>query len=162
MSALDEILVQNEPAKALFGDVSHLTDLERSGIYRWFAHPEQERRRYPEHDHDRQSRAQVASLRAALGAMGSSSRAGVLVRELTRQSTEFAALWGAHEVSRRFEDHKVLVHPELGEIEVDCQALFTEDETQVLLVLTAPPHTEAASKLELLAVLGNQRFTTGP
>lgn len=160
LSALGETLVQNRPATALFGDVSHLTGLERSAIYRWFAHPETERRLYPEHDRDRQSRAQVASLRAAHGAMGPSSRAGELVRELTRKSAEFARLWEEHEVSRRFEDHKVLVHPELGPIEVDCQALFTEDESQVLLVLTAPPRTEAASKLDLLAVLGNQQFST--
>jgi MmyB-like transcription regulator ligand binding domain len=64
-----------------------------------------------------------------------------------------------HEVIRRFADHKVLIHPELGPIEVDCQALFTEDQSQALLVLTAPPHTEDYSKLELLAVLGNERMS---
>ena len=64
-----------------------------------------------------------------------------------------------HEVIRRFVDHKVLIHPELGPIEVDCQALFTEDQAQALLVLTAPPHTEDYSKLELLAVLGNERMS---
>lgn len=161
ISAIGETLVQNLPATALFDDVSHLTGLERSNIYRWFVHPEQERWRYPEYDQERQSRAHVASLRAALGIMGQNSRAGTLVHELTRLSDEFSALWDAQEVSRRFEDHKVLVHPELGEIEVDCQALFTEDESQVLLVLTAPPRTEAAGKLDLLATLGTQRFGTG-
>ena len=161
LSALGETLVQNRPAEALFGDVSRLTGWERSEIYRWFAHPERARRRYPEHDRDRQSRAQVAALRAALGAMGPHSRAADLVRELTRISPEFGALWQAHEVRRRFEDHKTLVHAELGEIEVDCQALFTEDESQVLLVLTAPPRTEAAGKLALLAVLGTQEFAAG-
>ena len=158
LSALGETLVQNAPARALFGEVSHLTGLERSGIYRWFVHPEQERVCYPEDDRDRQSRAQVASLRAAYGSMGAASRAGELVRVLTRTSPEFARLWDAHEVGRRFEDHKVLLHPEVGPIEVDCQALFTEDESQVLLVLTAPPGTDAASRLALLAVLGTQAF----
>lgn len=160
ISALAETLVQNEPAKALFGDVSHYTGLERSEIYRWFVHPDTERRRYPEHDRDRQSRAQVASLRAALGAMGQHSYATELVRELTRRSPEFAALWDEQEVHRRFADHKTLIHPELGPIEVDCQVLFTEDQSQALLVLTAPPRSEAASKLELLAILGGQQFST--
>ncbi|WP_257478491.1 MmyB family transcriptional regulator [Acidipropionibacterium jensenii] len=105
-------------------------------------------------------RAQVASLRAALGMMGKDSRAGALVRELIRVSAEFASLWEAQEVSRRFEDHKVLIHPEIGEIEVDCQALFTEDESQVLLILTAPPRSEDADKLDLLAALGTQQFGT--
>lgn len=162
LSALGETLVQNDPARALFGDVSHLTGLERSGIYRWFVNPEQERGRYPEADRDRQSRAQVASLRAAYGSMGAASRAGELVQVLTRTSPEFSRLWDAHEVGRRFEDHKVLLHPEVGPIEVDCQALFTEDESQVLLVLTAPPGTEAASRLALLAVLGTQAFAPEP
>ncbi|MBD3778265.1 MAG: helix-turn-helix domain-containing protein [Micrococcales bacterium] len=160
ITALAETLVQNEPARALFGDTSSLTGLERSDIYRWFAHPGTERRRYPRDDHDRQGRAQVASLRAALGAAGPDSRAAEIVRELSRRSPEFVALWAEQEVSRRFTDHKVLVHPELGEIEVDCQALFTEDASQVLLVLTAPPRTEAASKLALLAVLGSERVST--
>ena len=158
LSALGETLVQNDAAKALFGDVSHLTGMERSAIYRWFVHPDQERWRYPEGDRDRQSRAQVASLRAAYGAGGTSSPAAALARELVRRSPEFVRLWDTHEVSRRFEDHKVLVHPELGSIEVDCQALFTEDDTQVLLVLTAPPRSEARSKLDLLAVLGSEQF----
>jgi hypothetical protein len=54
----------------------------------------------------------------------------------------------------------VLIHPELGDIEVDCQVLFTEDQSQALLVLTAPPRSEAAGKLELLTVLGNQQFSS--
>ena len=41
---------------------------------------------------------------------------------------------------------------------MDCQALFTEDQSQALLVLTAPPRTEAYDKLQLLAVLGHEHF----
>ncbi|WP_454050059.1 helix-turn-helix transcriptional regulator [Cellulomonas sp. Marseille-Q8402] len=158
LDALGRTLVQNDPARALLGDAAGLAGWERSAIYRWFVHPEQERWRYPEADRDRQGRAQVASLRAAHGSMGPRSQAGDLVRELTARSAEFARLWKAHEVSRRFEDHKVLIHPEIGPVEVDCQALFTEDESQALLVLTAPPRSEAEGKLKLLAVLGTQQL----
>lgn len=157
VSVLDEVLVQNDAAKALLGDASALEGLERSGIYRWFTDVDEERRRYPEADHDHRSRVLVASLRAAYGALGERSRAGDIVRELTARSPEFAALWQVHEVRRRFDDHKVLIHPDIGEIEVDCQALFTEDESQTLVVLTAAPGSESASKLELLRVLGTQR-----
>jgi hypothetical protein len=62
-------------------------------------------------------------------------------------------------VAQRFEDHKTLIHPETGAIELDCQVLFTEDQSQTLLVLTAPPRTEGHEKLRLLAVLGLDRFT---
>ena len=157
VSALDEVLIQNDAARALLGDASGLEGIERSGIYRWFAHPDEERRRYPEEDHPRHSRVLVASLRSAYGALGERSRAGEIVRELASLSPEFAQLWEVHEVRRRFEDHKVLIHPEIGPIEVDCQALFTEDESQALIVLTAAPGSDAESKLELLRVLGTQR-----
>jgi transcriptional regulator with XRE-family HTH domain len=157
LSSLGETLVQNRMAEALFGDKSRYTGLARSDIYRWFTDPA-ERLRYPEEDRDRQSRAQVANLRAAYGSMGPKSRAGELVRALAKASPEFAGRWERHEVAKRFEDHKILLHPELGPIEVDCQVLFTEDQSQALLVLTAPPRSEGYEKLQLLAVLGPERF----
>lgn len=158
LSDLGETLVQNRMAAALLGDASGHTGLARSAVYRWFTDPA-ERLRYPEEDRDRQSRAQVANLRAAHGLRGPTSRAGTLVRTLQKESEEFAELWERHEVAQRFEDHKTLIHPELGPIELDCQALFTEDQSQTLLVLTAPPRTEGHEKLQLLAVLGLDRFT---
>jgi transcriptional regulator with XRE-family HTH domain len=162
LSSLGETLVQNRMAVALFGDRTGYTGLARSDIYRWFTDPA-ERRIYSEDDRARQSRALVANLRAAHGSMGPKSRAGEIVRALTKASAEFAGLWERHEVARRFEDHKTLIHPELGPVELDCQALFTEDQSQALLVLTAPPRTEGHQKLQLLAVLGQQRFAeAGP
>jgi len=89
---------------------------------------------------------------------GPQSRADELARALRKASPEFAGLWERHEVAKRFADHKILVHPELGPIELDCQALFTEDQSQALLVLTAPPRTEGYEKLQLLAVIGQQDF----
>ena len=157
LSNLGETLVQNRMAEALFGDKSGYTGLARSEIYRWFT-DHSERLRYPQDDRDRQSRAQVANLRAAYGSMGPQSRAGELVRTLQKASAEFAELWERHEVAKRFQDHKTLIHPQLGAIELDCQVLFTEDQSQALLVLTAPPRSEGYEKLQLLGVLGHERF----
>ena len=157
LSSLGEVLVQNRFAEALYGDTSQYTGLARSWTYRWFTDPDA-RLIYPERHRARHSRAQVANLRAAYGPVGPRSRAGELVRVLRRESAEFAELWERHEVAKRFVEHKVLVHPQLGEIEVDCQALFTEDQSQMLLVLTAPPRTEAFDKLQLLGVLGTEKF----
>lgn len=157
ISALGETLVQNRLAEALFGDHSTRTGLARSDIYRWFTDPSA-RSLYPPDDHDRQGRALVANLRAAYGSMGPHSRAADLVAALLDGSPEFADLWSRQEVARRFEDHKILIHPELGPIEVDCQALFTEDQSQTLLVLTAPPHTESDEKIRLLGVVGHEHF----
>ncbi len=157
LSRLGEVLVQNRMAVALFGDRSRHTGLARSEIYRWFTDPA-ERRIYPGDDQPRQSRSQVANLRAAYGVMGPQPPTAELVRALQRASPEFAALWDRHEVAQRSADHKILLHPGLGPIELDCQILFTEDQSQALLVLTAPPHTEGYEKLQLLSVLGQQQF----
>lgn len=153
LSALGEPLVQNRMAVALFGERTAYTGLRRYDAYRWFTDPAS-RRIYPEDDHDRQGRALVSSLRVAYGSMGPRSRAGELVRALRRESAEFDELWERHEVARRFADHKTIVHPEVGPIELDCQVLFTEDQSQALLVLTAAPRSEAEEQLRLLAVLG--------
>src|SRR5690606_211658 len=109
------------------GEQTAYSGLERSKAYRWFAHPESERAVYPVEDRDRQSHMQVASLRVAYGMLGSRSRAGELVDAILGFSDEFAQLWELHEVAERFTDHKTIIHPELGPIELDCQVLFTED-----------------------------------
>ena len=158
LSSLGETLAQNGLGMALLGDHSRFTGPARSSVYRWFTDP-REREYYRAEDRERQGRAQVANLRVAYGAAGASSRAGALVSRLEKLSPEFAEIWESHDVAARFEDHKTLVHPELGSLELDCQALFSEDQSQALLVLTAAPRTEAFEKLELLAVLGQQQFT---
>lgn len=158
ISTVGEVLVENRLAVALLGDHAGVAGWDRYEPYRWFVHAESERVRYPAADHARQSRAQVAGLRAAYGSMGASSRAAELVAELSKRSDEFRELWERQEVAQRFTDHKVLIHPEVGSIELDCQVLFTEDRAQALLVLTAEPRSEAEEKIRLLGVLGVQSF----
>jgi transcriptional regulator with XRE-family HTH domain len=157
LSDLGETLVQNPLAVALLGDHSRHTGLARSGFYRWFTDPA-ERLAYPESAREHQSHLQAAGLRAAVTLRGDDPRAAEIVSELLRRSPEFADLWDRHEVGRRFDEHKTLLHPELGPIEVDCQVLVTEDQDQILLVLTAPAGTEAHGKLQLLATVGTERF----
>ena len=50
------------------------------------------------------------------------------------------------------------MHPELGEIEAQCQRLIDAETGQRVLVFTATPGTESAERLRLLAVLGTQRL----
>jgi transcriptional regulator with XRE-family HTH domain len=157
LSDLGETLVQNRLAVALLGDHSRYTGLARSGFYRWFTEPD-DRRRYPEAVHEHQSRQQAAGLRAAVTLRDDDPRAAEMVADLLARSPEFAAVWDLHEVGQRFDEHKTLVHPELGPIEVDCQVLLTQDQAQVLLVLTAPPGTEGYEQLQLLSTVGTERF----
>lgn len=157
LSDLAETLAQNPLAVALLGDQRRHEGLARSAFYRWFTDPA-ERASYPADDHEHQLALQASGLRAALSMAGGGGRPRELVEALLGASDEFAALWRRHEVHQRFDDRKTLVHPELGRIEVDCQALFTEDQSQTLLVLTARPGSPDAEKLRLLGVIGTQRF----
>jgi len=157
LSGLGETLAQNDLSKALLGDHSRFTGLARSSVYRWFT-DQSDRDHYPVADQARQARAQVANLRVAYGVAGPQSRAGELVKQLSKVSPEFSEIWMSQVVAARFEDHKTLIHPELGAIELDCQTLYSDDRSQALLVLTAAPRSEAAEKLALLAVLGQQQF----
>lgn len=159
LSAVGEALAANRLATVIFGDDSHRSGWARSSVYRWFTEPAN-RAVYPPEDHERQARSMVANLRAAHGTFGSQSRVGELVRILLAESAEFAEIWEQHEVRRRFEDHKTVVHPEVGRIDVDCQALFTEDQSQTLVILTPAPGSEAEDKLRLLSVLGHESFAT--
>ena len=161
VSDLGETLAQNRLAAALLGDWTRFTGPARSAVYRWFTDPE-ERRLYPEADHDRQSRVQVSNLRASLTRGGPDTRAATIVDRLRDESPEFVRLWDRHEVAVRFDDHKTIVHPELGDIELDCQILFTQNQAQALLVFTASPGTEGHEKLQLLSVIGAQQFGPDP
>ncbi len=156
---LGETLVENELGAALVGTTTGLPGNERYQPWRWFM-TEYERARYAPEEHERLARAQVAALRAAVGAAGpGNGRAARLIADLEAGSADFRALWSLHEVASRWEDHKTFVHPELGRITVDCQVLHTTSQTQALLLFTAPAGSEAAQKLELLRVVGRQVFS---
>jgi hypothetical protein len=48
------------------------------------------------------------------------------------------------------------VHPEIGEIEVDCEVFHLPEAGQKLIVHSAAPGSSGAQALELLRVLGTQ------
>ena len=154
---LVETLAMNPLAVALLGDQTRHTGLARSGFYRWFMDPA-ERLRFPEETHERHGRAQAARLRAALTAGSDITRAARILADLQDHSPEFVRMWELQEVAQRC-DCKVVLHPELGRIDVDGQVLFTENRTQTLMVLTTRPGTESHGKLELLSVIGHQQLT---
>lgn len=158
VSDIGDTLVQNPGGVALLGDQTGFTGHARSAYYRWFTDPV-ERRLYPRRDHARQSEVQSAALRAAISAGGDDDRTRAMVAELLQRSAEFTEVWSRQLVRPHREDRKTVVHPELGEIDVDCQKLFTDDRAQALLVITAPPGTDAAEKLRLLSVVGTERFS---
>ncbi|MFJ9925589.1 MULTISPECIES: helix-turn-helix transcriptional regulator [Streptomyces] len=152
---LHETLVENEPARALLGASPAQRGPAASYVYRWFTDP-RAREIHPPEDHPRHSRVFVADLRAAAARRGRDAEVARMVAALRRRSPEFAALWDTHDVAVRRMDHKRIVHPLLGVIELDCHNLLSEDGRQRLLWFTAPPGSPGAEQLELLSVIGTQ------
>ncbi|MBP2060343.1 helix-turn-helix transcriptional regulator [Streptomyces iranensis] len=157
---LHQTLVQNELAAALIGRPPAVRGPAASLVYRWFTDPDA-RGIYPPEDHSHHSRVFVADLQAVAARRGGDSEVRRLVAALRRRSEEFTALWDTHDVALRRTDHKRIVHPSLGVIELDCHSLFSEDGHQRLLWFSAPPGTEGAAQLELLSVIGTQDMTVG-
>ncbi|MFJ3308857.1 helix-turn-helix domain-containing protein [Streptomyces sp. NPDC086549] len=157
---LHETLVQNPLAVALVGPPPVVHGPAASFVYRWFTDPGS-RQVYPAEDHPHHSRVFVADLQAVAARRGGDPEVTRMVAALRRRSQEFVALWDTHDVALRRTDHKRIVHPALGVIELDCHSLFSEDGRQRLLWFSAPPGTEGAARLELLSVIGTQDMTSG-
>ena len=148
-------LRQTPPAVALLGEETAYRGLASSAAYRWFTAPSS-RDLYPARDHAVNSRIQTSLLRESLVRYGDGSFTAQVVTALLRQSEEFRALWDLQEVGLSFPPEKHLDHPEVGRLDLYCQALFDGSAGQLLLVFTAAPGSESYDRLALLRVVGRQ------
>jgi hypothetical protein len=57
-------------------------------------------------------------------------------------SPRFAELWASGAVGAYREDHKIVKHPAVGPIAVDCDVLTDGDAERKIVVLTPAPDTE--------------------
>jgi transcriptional regulator with XRE-family HTH domain len=159
VTGIMETLVQTRLARAVFGDESGYSGLDRSIIHRWFTR-EDARRGYPESEHAMLGRVFTALVREASAGNDPGSRATRIVDALLAASSEFRELWGLHEVGLRPTGVKRVLHPEVGLLELHCQLLHDLEQSQILLVYTASPGSESYEKLRLLSVIGEQSLTS--
>ena len=103
--------------------------------------------------------AQVAELRAATIRYPADQRVRHLVAELRSGSDRFAQLWDAGEVGSHQTAAKVVDHPEVGTITLDCDVLLVAGSDLRMIVYTAEPGSPDAERLALLAVLGTQSLS---
>ena len=93
----------------------------------------------------------VASLRFDAALNPTNSKVRELVGELSVGSDEFARLWAEHPVKRCTRGRKYLLHPELGELELDYQVLRAPDgDGRYILIHTAPEGSATAETLNRL------------
>ncbi|MEV4349788.1 helix-turn-helix transcriptional regulator [Actinoplanes sp. NPDC049596] len=98
------------------------------------------------------SAAIVSDLRRATGRFPGDRRLAALVRELREGNGRFAELWAAGAVGAHREDRKVVEHPSVGPITVDCDTLTDGDAELKIVILTAEPGSEDETKLRLAAI----------
>jgi hypothetical protein len=158
VTEVGDTLRQTAPAIALHGDAMRYTGPARSRGYRWFTDPSERELRLPE-DHAHMSRTYAAGLRALLAMRGPGSRAAQLAELLLAESEEFRSLWETHEVGIHLDEVKRYHHPEVGRLELNCQALVDPHQAHRLMVYTAVPGTESYEKLQMLAVIGTQSLS---
>jgi transcriptional regulator with XRE-family HTH domain len=160
VSDFGDVLAQNTMAAALLGDVSARPPRMRNMVRRMFTDPEAGSL-FAAEDHDRLARNHVANLRAVLAARPDDPRPAALAAELRAASPLFARLWAEHEVAVRRSDVKRIVHPVVGELELDCEVLLSAGHDQRLVIHSARPGTESYERLRLLRVVGLQNLTAG-
>jgi transcriptional regulator with XRE-family HTH domain len=98
----------------------------------------------------------VSDLRRATGRFPRDRRLAELIRVLTEGNPQFAELWATGTVSAHREDRKIVEHPAVGPIIVDCDTLTDGDAELKIVILTAAPGTEDETKLRLATIAGVQ------
>lgn len=105
---------------------------------------------------DRTTEAAIASdLRRASGRFPNNNRLTSLIHALTKGNRRFAELWASGEVGAHREGHKIIQHPAVGPIAVDCDVLSDGDSELKIVILTAAPGTEDETKMRLAVLSGS-------
>jgi hypothetical protein len=100
----------------------------------------------------------VADLRATTSRYPDDPDLAALVSRLGL-SPRFRELWSRRAVGGHQSAHKLVQHPDVGDIAMNSDILNTQDTNLRLVVYTPQPGTDARSKLELLAAIGVQRMS---
>ncbi|TXS44190.1 XRE family transcriptional regulator [Streptomyces sp. uw30] len=149
------LLMANGHYAALMGDPSGWHGFERNGVWRAFLGPRSRARQTPQERRAFETGI-VADLRATASRYPSDPQLHRLIAELSAHSPRFAELWETGTVGRHEAGHKIIDHPRVGPLTLDCDILAVAGSDLRLMVYTAAPGTEDAERLALLAVLGTQ------
>jgi UDP:flavonoid glycosyltransferase YjiC (YdhE family) len=136
-------------AAAVFRDFAEVPRRQRNFLRMLFLDP-QVRGRYA--DWPPTARMCVGFVRGALDGSGEPHLAP-LIGELSLQDADFRTWWAERNPSYQASGTKTLTHPDTGRYTLDWQMLRTLDDSQLLMVMTAPP---GSSSLEILRKLATE------
>ena len=151
------LIVANAPYDALMGQTTSWRGIERNSVWRHLVGPGSRAVQTREEQTELETRL-VADLRLTAARYPADQRLKQLIRDLAAQSPRFVKLWesGALEPHQDVGRHKVIDHPDVGYITVDCDTLIVAADDLRIMIYTAEPDTEDADRLALAIVLGTQ------
>jgi transcriptional regulator with XRE-family HTH domain len=151
------LIVANAPYDALMGQTTSWRGIERNSVWRHLVGPGSRAVQTREEQTELETRL-VADLRLTAARYPADQRLKQLIRDLAAQSPRFVKLWesGALEPHQDVGRHKVIDHPDVGHITVDCDTLIVAADDLRIMIYTAEPDTEDADRLALAIVLGTQ------
>jgi transcriptional regulator with XRE-family HTH domain len=151
------LIVANAPYDALMGQTTNWRGIERNSIWRHLVGPNNRVVHTPEERADQETRL-VADLRLTAARYPTDQRLKRLIRELAALSPRFVELWegGNFEPHRDDGRHKIVDHPGVGHIRLDCDTLVVAADDLRIMIFTAEPGTDDAERLTLATVLGTQ------
>ena len=151
------LIVANAPYDALMGPTTSWQGIERNSVWRHLVGPGS--RAVHTREQQREFEAGlVADLRLTAARYPHDQRLKQLIREITAQSPRFEKLWelSAPTPHQDFGRQKVIDHPDVGHITLDCDTLVVAANDLRIMIYTAEPDTEDAERLSLAIVLGTQ------
>jgi len=164
LSAKGDVLAWNALASALLGDWSVLPPQRRNHPRLVFLPEPGDRRTQlggPIQDQECAASNSVAQLRYAASRYPRDEGLARLLTDLTKGSARFRELWDGGALTTWRTHTKVLAHPVIGDVTVECDTLVVPDVDQTLHVYSAAPGTRAAEQLALLGVVGTQELGDG-
>ncbi|MFF8675406.1 helix-turn-helix transcriptional regulator [Streptomyces sp. NPDC015242] len=152
------VVAQNRAAENLLGVWTGLPGYESNVTWRWFADPASRDSNDPA-EHERIGRAYAADLRAGVAQRSMGDRfARGLVTDLLQRSAEFADLWAQQDVGALTSAPKLIRHPLVGELDLQCDVVLSPATGHRLVIFRPRPGSNAHEQMALLGVLGNQKF----
>lgn len=149
--SLYNVLAQNPFNVAIIGRLATAEGRRSNFLWRWFTDP-QWRSVYAADQHERLGTYYVADLRATVARRGTDAAAAGLVNELCEASVEFRRIWDRRDVAVKNTTVKVLVHPEVGRLDLRCDNVISPPTEQRIVLFRPEPGTDTADRLAKLRI----------
>jgi transcriptional regulator with XRE-family HTH domain len=153
--AMWTLITWNTMWTALMGDRSALDEQDRNVVWQHFTH-RPTRSVFTSAERDDFEISTVADLRLTAGRYPDDPRPHALIERLCRVSESFRTRWATRQVTDHTHATKAIEHPDVGRLELDCDVLTTQRGDLRMVVYSARPDSESASRLALLAAIGTQ------